>query len=251
MFRFVALFALVSCAYAGVLPDGRIVGGVDTTIEKYPYQVSIQSSKGSHFCGGSIVKEDIIVTAAHCMVSQTAAKTQVRVGSTRYDEGGEVIDVEDIKVHPGYNSKTMINDVAIMKLKRGVKESSTVRYVKLATDTPKTGTRAVVTGWGVTCYLTCVSTPKILKEVEVDIVDKKDCESKEYKYGSEIKDTMVCAYEVKKDACQGDSGGPLVADDELVGIVSWGYGCAREGYPGVYADVPSLHAWIEDAIKSI
>uniref|UniRef100_A0A1I8NW71 Peptidase S1 domain-containing protein n=1 Tax=Stomoxys calcitrans TaxID=35570 RepID=A0A1I8NW71_STOCA len=254
MFRFVAVFALVSCAFGASLPDeldGRIVNGVDTTIEKHPYQVSLQTTSGSHFCGGSIINEDIIVTAAHCMQSYTASQFKVRLGSTEYNKGGELVAVKAFRYHEGYNSKTMVNDIAVIKLATPVKESSKIRYIALAEKTPATGTHAVVTGWGTKCYLTCVSLPKTLQEVEVDIVDEKACASSEYKYGSEIKPTMVCAYAVDKDACQGDSGGPLVAEGKLVGVVSWGYGCARSGYPGVYADVPSLRTWVEKTAKEL
>ncbi|XP_073845359.1 trypsin-like [Musca autumnalis] len=254
MFRFFAIFALVSCAFAGILPDdldGRIVNGVDTTIEKHPYQVSLQTSSGSHFCGGSIISEDIIVTAAHCMQSYSASQIRVRLGSTQYNSGGDLVAVKAFKYHEGYNSKTMVNDIAILKLATPVKETAKIRYISMAEKTPATGTPAVVTGWGTKCYLTCISLPKTLQEVEVDIVDEKACASSEYKYGSQIKETMVCAYAVNKDACQGDSGGPLVAEDKLVGIVSWGMGCAKTGYPGVYADVPSLRSWVEKTMKEL
>ncbi|XP_036345585.1 trypsin-like [Rhagoletis pomonella] len=247
MFRFVALFALVSVACGGLLPDdldGRIVNGVDTTITAHPYQVSLQTTSASHFCGGSIINENTIVTAAHCLQSYTASQIRVRLGSTNYKSGGELVAISSFTYHPGYNSKTMVNDVGVLKLATPVAESANIRYVKLAEKTPATGTPAVVTGWGTKCYLTCLTLPTVLQEVEVDIVDENVCASSEYKYGSEIKETMVCAYALNKDACQGDSGGPLVANNELVGVVSWGRGCARSGYPGVYSDVPSLRSWI-------
>ncbi|XP_023295403.2 trypsin-like [Lucilia cuprina] len=254
MFRFVALFAFVSCAFAGAIPndlDGRIVNGVDTTIQAHPYQVSLQTNNGFHFCGGSIISEDIVVTAAHCMQSYKAYQFKVRLGSTEYDNGGELVAVKSFKYHEGYNPETMVNDVAVIKLATPVRESSKVRYIKLAEKTPATGTTAVVTGWGSKCFLFCQTAPKVLQEVEVDIVDEKACASSEYKYGDQIKETMLCAYAVKKDACQGDSGGPLVAKNQLVGVVSWGKGCAVAGYPGVYCDVATVRSWIEKTAKSL
>ena len=245
------LSAIVNSVKCSVLLPGRIVNGELTTIEAHPYQVSLQTISGSHFCGGSIISEDIIVTAAHCMQSYTASQFKVRLGSTEYKSGGELVAVKAFKFHEGYNSKTMVNDVAVIKLASSVKESAKIKFVKLAEKTPATGTHAVVTGWGTKCYLTCISLPNTLQEVYVDIVDQKACASSEYKYGSEIKDTMVCAYATNKDACQGDSGGPLVANNELVGVVSWGYGCAKTGYPGVYADVPSVRSWIEKTAAAL
>ncbi|XP_073844681.1 trypsin-like [Musca autumnalis] len=254
MIRSVTIFALVACALAGIVPDdyeGRIVNGVDTTIEQHPYQVSLQTNSGSHFCGGSIVSEDVVVTAAHCMQSYSAHEFKVRLGSTNYNKGGDLVAVKSFKFHEGYNPKTMVNDIAVVKLATPVRESAHVRYVQLAEKTPATGTPAVVTGWGTKCFLTCSSLPTTLQEVEVDIVDEKACASEEFKYGSMIQPTMVCAYAVEKDACQGDSGGPLVSGGKLVGVVSWGIGCGKAGYPGVYADVPSLRSWVEKTAKAL
>uniref|UniRef100_A0A1I8N3F8 Peptidase S1 domain-containing protein n=1 Tax=Musca domestica TaxID=7370 RepID=A0A1I8N3F8_MUSDO len=254
MFRFVTIFALVSFAFAGTLPDdfdGRIVNGVDTTIQKHPYQVSLQTTSGGHFCGGSIISEDIIVTAAHCLQRYTASQMRVRLGSTEYNSGGELVAVKSFRNHEGYNPTDKVNDIAVIKLATPVRQSTKIRYVALAEKTPVTGTPAVVTGWGSKCYLLCLTAPTILQEVEVDIVDEKACASSEYKYGSEIKKTMICAYSVNKDACQGDSGGPLVSGNKLVGVVSWGRGCAKAGYPGVYADVATLRSWVEKTAKEL
>ncbi|XP_037811494.1 trypsin-like [Lucilia sericata] len=246
MFRFVTLLAVVSCAFAGILPgdlDGRIVNGVDTTIQAHPYQVSLQTNRGFHFCGGSIISEDVVVTAAHCMQRYKASQFKVRLGSTEYNQGGVLVAVKAFKYHELYNPDTMVYDVAVIKLATPVRESSKIRYVKLSERTPVTGTKSVVTGWGALCA-GCSGAPKILQEVEVDIIDAELCASRKYKYGDEIKETMLCAAALRKDACQGDSGGPLVAHNELVGVVSWGRGCALAAYPGVYCDVATVRNWI-------
>ncbi|XP_061397796.1 trypsin-like [Musca vetustissima] len=254
MFRYVTVFALFSCAIAASLHDdfdGRIVGGVDTTIEKHPYQVSLQDPSGNHFCGGSIIADAYVLTAAHCMQSETASQVRVRLGSTDYSTGGVLLEVNTFKVHENFDPDTMVNDVAVIKLNTTVQESAQIRYAVLAETTPPTGTPAIVTGWGTKCYLLCLTTPKTLQEVEVNIVDRDSCESNDYNYGSQIKDTMVCAYAPYKDSCQGDSGGPLVADGKLVGAVSWGTGCALPRYPGVYADVPSLRSWVLQTVNEL
>ncbi|XP_037947699.1 trypsin-like [Teleopsis dalmanni] len=254
MFRFVTVLALLSCVLANTLPegfDGRIVNGEDTTIEAHPYQVSIQKSSGGHFCGGSIINEDTVVTAAHCMTGQDASNLKIRLGSTLYNEGGEYVSVRAFEYHPGYNSKTKENDIAVIKLATPVRQSAKIRYIALAEKTPATGTAAVVTGWGVKCFFWCISSPTTLQEVKVGIVDELRCASDEYKYGPKVMPTMVCAFDESKDACQGDSGGPLVADDVLVGVVSWGNGCAKSGYPGVYSDVASLRKWVVATSNSL
>ncbi|EDW78198.1 uncharacterized protein Dwil_GK24137 [Drosophila willistoni] len=225
-------------------PFGRIVNGVETSIEAHPYQVSVQTIQGSHFCGGSLINSNTVVTAAHCMQRYTSSQMQVRLGSTLRNEGGEVVSVKNFKFHENYNKTLMINDVAVIKLSSPVRQTSRVRIIDLAEVTPSSGTPAVVTGWGTTCYLFC-SSPNTLLEVELQLLTEEDCAADTFKYGeAKILPTMVCAKAEKKDACQGDSGGPLVANNQLVGVVSWGNGCARNNYPGVYADVASLRQWI-------
>lgn len=254
MFSVVAFLAFVSVACGAFLPDdldGRIVNGVDTTIAQHPYQVSLQTVSGGHFCGGSIINEDTVVTAAHCLQTYTAKQLRVRLGSTNYKIGGELVAVRAFTFHQNFKMNTMAFDVGVMRLATPVRESPNVRYINLAHTAPKTGTAAVVTGWGSKCYRTCLTLPTTLQEVYVDIVDQLTCASSEYKYGADILDTMICAYALNKDACQGDSGGPLVAENKLVGLVSWGRGCAKAGYPGVYTDVASLYSWIVETAAAL
>ncbi|EDW10698.1 trypsin theta [Drosophila mojavensis] len=253
------LCLVVGSAVAGTVnlaPDrfereGRIVGGEDTTIEAHPYQASLQKKSGSHFCGGSIIGPNLVVTAAHCLQGIKASSIRVRLGSTRYNEGGVLVAVESLVYNEQYDSQTLENDVGLLKLAESVAESQSIRYIDLAEVTPPTGTTAVVTGWGSKCYFWCMSLPKILQAVVVSIVDWQQCGSDAYKYGDIIRDTMVCGYEKNKDACQGDSGGPLVANNQLVGIVSWGYGCASKLLPGVYANVAALRSWILETANTL
>ncbi|XP_017469616.1 PREDICTED: trypsin-like [Rhagoletis zephyria] len=238
-------------AYMSSELDGRIVGGVATTIEDHPYQVSISTKLGGHFCGGSLLNENIVVTAAHCLQSFKATNMRIRAGSTNNKKGGELIKVAALKYHPDYNPATIENDVGILKLATPLQQTASIRFIELAEKTPPTGTPAIVTGWGTKCFAYCLIPPTALQAVELAIVQSEDCASSTYKYGDVIKESMVCAYALKKDSCQGDSGGPLVAEGKLVGIVSWGYACAKKGYPGVYSDVASLRDWILKAIDEI
>lgn len=254
MIRFGFLVVLFGCTLGGCVPlletgsyfDGRIVGGVPTTIAKHPHQVSLQTTYGGHFCGGSIIAKDVIVTAAHCVIWKTVSDIKIRLGSTSHMKGGVLVAAKALKYHEYYDRLSYHNDVAIIKLSHPVSESLSIRYIKLANVTPKNGTLAVVTGWGVLeqggLYL-----PTNLQEIEINIIGRKECSSTSYKYGSTITSTMICAYGDGIDACQADSGGPLVANNKLVGIVSWGNGCAKRGYPGVYTDVAEVKEWIEKA----
>ncbi|KAH8372632.1 hypothetical protein KR009_001475, partial [Drosophila setifemur] len=256
MLKFVILLSAVACALGGTIPegllpqlDGRIVGGTATTISSFPWQISLQRS-GSHSCGGSIYSSNIIVTAAHCLQSVSASVLKVRAGSTNWSSGGVLVNVAAFKNHEGYNAKTMVNDIAVIRLSSSLGSSSTIKSIGLASSAPANGAAASVSGWG-TLTSGSSSIPTTLQFVEVKIVGQTQCASSSYGYGSEIKSSMICAAASGKDACQGDSGGPLVSGGVLVGVVSWGYGCAASNYPGVYADVAVLRSWVISNANSV
>ncbi|XP_073812424.1 trypsin alpha-like [Musca autumnalis] len=235
----------------GMLPqlDGRIVGGSFTTITSFPWQISLQRS-GSHSCGGSIYSHNTIVTAAHCLQNVSPSILKVRAGSSYWSSGGVLLSVESFLNHEGYNPETMVNDIAIIRLSSSLSMSSTIKPIELATTAPANGADATVSGWGTTQYGSN-SLPSQLKYIDLKIVGRTQCSSASYGYGAEIRATMICAAATGKDACQGDSGGPLVSGGLLVGVVSWGYGCAYANYPGVYADVAALHSWVVEAAESL
>ena len=154
MFKFVVLLSAVACALGAAVPegmipqlDGRIVGGEATTIGDFPWQISLQRS-GSHSCGGSIYSERIIVTAAHCLQSVSASVLSVRVGSSYWNSGGSKHSVAAFKNHEGYNSKTMVNDIAVIHLSSSLTYSANVKKIELATSAPANGAHAAVSGWG-------------------------------------------------------------------------------------------------------
>uniref|UniRef100_A0A1I8NRR4 Peptidase S1 domain-containing protein n=2 Tax=Stomoxys calcitrans TaxID=35570 RepID=A0A1I8NRR4_STOCA len=252
----VVLLSAVACVLGAALPqgmvpqlDGRIVGGSFTTISSFPWQISLQRS-GSHSCGGSIYSANIIVTAAHCLQSVSTSILKVRAGSSYWSSGGVLIPVAAFLNHEGYNPQTMINDIAVIRLDNSLTMSSTIKTIALATTAPANGASATVSGWGTTQYGSA-SLPTQLKYIELNIVSRTQCASSNYGYGAEIKTTMICAAAKDKDACQGDSGGPLVSGGLLVGVVSWGYGCAYADYPGVYADVAALQSWVVNAASTV
>ncbi|KAH8336750.1 hypothetical protein KR059_002301, partial [Drosophila kikkawai] len=222
--------------------DGRIVGGSATTITSFPWQISLQRN-GGHSCGGSIYSNKIIVTAAHCLQSVSASSLKVRAGSSYWSSGGSLVSVAAFRNHEGYNANTMVNDIAVIRLSSSLSFSSSVKAISLATYNPANGAAATVSGWG-TQSSGSSSIPSQLQYVNLKIVSQSQCASSTYGYGSQIRSTMICAYSSGKDSCQGDSGGPLVSGGVLVGVVSWGYGCAYANYPGVYADVAVLRSWV-------
>jgi trypsin len=237
---------------------GKIVGGTDAKDGEFPFQVSLRSVAAlglTHFCGGSIVNENFVLTAAHCCAGQLALAVHVVAGGTKLyvNEGVEQrVNVAKILAHEDYDSSTITNDICLLKLSESLDLSgSEIQAVTLPTqgqDTPA-GTAAVVTGWGATSEGSGLAAN--LKKVTVPVVSDAECRQS---YGtSEIADSMICAGlpEGGKDSCQGDSGGPFVEEDSKaqIGVVSWGYGCARPDYPGVYTEVSYYVDWIEKTVS--
>ncbi|XP_078033083.1 trypsin-1 [Augochlora pura] len=225
--------------------DGRIVGGEATVIEQAPYQVSLQLS-GRHFCGGSIIAKNYVVTAGHC-VSYPPSSYQIKSGATHVNQG-TLHRVEKVIRHPGYENGDYgvpYNDIALLKLvdSDAFQFNNQQKAVALneADSARLVGKKAIVTGWGSTDS----GIPKILQKVTVPLV-KKDVCSKAYASWGGVPEGQLCAgYDAGgKDACQGDSGGPLVVDGKLTGIVSWGRGCGTPKYPGVYTDVAYYRRWV-------
>lgn len=254
MLRLVVFASLLVCAFAGLesilqkvpLPDGKIVGGHDVNIKEFPYQISMQYN-GRHRCGGSIYNERIIISAAHCVHGLSDAdveKLSIVAGITKLSQtNGQRSYVEKYIIHESYKTLNNDFDVAILVLKTPFKYNDLVKPVKLDRTLPAKGTEVIVTGWGTTTE--GGSIPDNLQEVTVEVVPNDECKKA---YSLLLTSRMLCAAVEKggKDACQGDSGGPLVnLKKELVGIVSWGFGCAQQGKPGVYASVPAVWSWIE------
>lgn len=230
-----------------IIPEAGIVGGDQATAGDFPFIVSLSRSGGSHFCGGSLLNANTVLTAAHCSVGQSASSVQVRAGSLKRNSGGTLVGVSRITVHPSYASGTYNNDVAIWRLSTPISTSSTISYASLAASgsDPVAGSQATVAGWGVTTQGGS-SSPVDLRKVTVPIISRATCRSQ---YGtSAVTTSMFCAGLTAggKDSCQGDSGGPIIAatSGALIGVVSWGEGCAQPNRAGVYAGVGSLYSFI-------
>ena len=157
------------------------------------------------------------------------------------EEGTEqAADVVRIILHEDYESTTTSNDISLLKLGSSLSFDSYVDAIPIPSQGQSFTGIALVSGWGT--LTEGGETPTVLQKVEVPIVSDADCRDA---YGvDEVLDSMICAGEAGHDSCQGDSGGPMVCGGSLCGIVSWGYGCARPNYPGVYTEVSYFVDWI-------
>lgn len=227
--------------------DGRIVGGEDATIEQLPYQISM-TNFGSHRCGGSIVSPTKIVTAAHCVRGVMIGYVGIRAGSTSKTTGGVQILVRRIIEHEDYNVPIYFDhDIALMFLESPLTFGSGIQPIDLPPQgfVVPNGAVSTISGWG--ALTQGGQSPDNLQVVRIPIVSNDIC-FEAYEDVNPITDGMICAGELGvggRDACQGDSGGPLVVDDQLHGVVSWGYGCALPQYPGVYARTAFYRDWID------
>ncbi|XP_036924854.1 anionic trypsin-like [Sturnira hondurensis] len=223
--------------------DDKIVGGYTCEESSVPYQVSLNI--GYHFCGGSLINDQWVVSAAHCYKS----RIQVRLGEYNIDvlEGGEqFINSAKVIRHPSYNSRFLDNDIMLIKLSSAAVFSSRVSAVSLPTACAPAGTQCLISGWGNTLS-SGYNLPELLQCLDAPLLPQEQCEAS---YPGKITDNMVCVgfLEGGKDSCQGDSGGPVVCNGELQGIVSWGYGCAQKDNPGVYTRVCKYVDWIQETI---
>ena len=161
------------------------------------------------------------------------------------DEGTEQrIKVSKIIKHENYNGFTISNDIALLKLESPLKLNKYVQGVTLPKPHQSTTGDCVVTGWG--ALVEGGGVPTVLQKLTLPVITDDECRAV---YGhSQVLDSNLCAgiKEGGKDSCQGDSGGPLYCNGYQAGIVSWGYGCARPGYPGVYTEISYYVDWINE-----
>ncbi|NWI51729.1 TMPS5 protease, partial [Calyptomena viridis] len=252
--RIVAL----KCSECGQHPGAvRVVGGADVPPGRWPWQVSV--SQGSqHRCGGSVLAREWIITAAHCVHRYLwASAWLVFAGFVSHEslqqEAG--VPVQDIIYHPLYNDNSLDYDIALMKLRVPLNFSDAIRAVCLPPSHQDLlqGTQCWVSGWGYTTP-DQAQVSGTLKEALVPLIGTKRCNSS-CMYSGELTARMLCAGHLQGqvDACQGDSGGPLMCWDgsmwRLVGIVSWGQGCAEPNHPGVYTNVAQLLPWVHQVTQ--
>ncbi|KAM6893024.1 prothrombin [Lycodopsis pacificus] len=256
--------------------EKRIVGGNDAEVASAPWQVMLyKRSPQELLCGASLISDQWILTAAHCILyppwnkNFTAGDILVRLGKhnrATFERGVEkIVAISEIIVHPRYNWKENLNrDIALLHLRRPLVFSDAIHPIclptrKVAVNLMTEGYKGRVTGWGnlkETWSPSARNLPKVLQQIHLPIVDHDTCRSST---SVKVTDNMFCAGHHQEDAkrgdaCEGDSGGPFVmkypAEDRWyqMGIVSWGEGCDRDGKYGFYTHVFRMTRWMRKII---
>ena len=232
----------------------RIVGGTETAVNEQPWHAALVSVGGSlPFCGGTVINTLWVMTTAHCTEFRDASNTQVllRKHSACADANQIRRNISQIVDHPSHNSTTLSHDFSLLKLSQAIDFTALQNEVApacLPFNDCFDDVDAIVSGWGTTLPEDSVSESDVLRSVTVQTMSNAECTSD---LGpGEIDFSMICA-DVDaggKDSCQGDSGGPLVTEVggryTLIGVVSWGNGCADQGSPGVYSRITAVSNWI-------
>lgn len=250
------------------LPSSRIVGGRVTKIQDWPWQVGLQSTRHNGiFCGGSLLNQEWVLTAAHCIAefvskgrrcsNLNSRGLRVVLGESDLNkvEGHEIYrEVSNVCIHSNYNDRTMDFDIALLHMNASVKYNEAMSPIcrpRARSDFPA-GTQCFVTGWGRIRESGPASNK--LRVARIPIIAQETCK-KLYKENA-ITRRMLCAgYDQGRiDSCQGDSGGPLVCPETdgtlvLAGAVSWGFGCANQKQPGVYTNIIELRSWIQRVMR--
>lgn len=234
-------FAVAADRDGGVTPF--IVGGGSAS-EKYGFVASLQSTSGQHFCGGSLVSERWVVTAAHCVASDIQPyQIQVRVGSDDRSSGGSLVGASHIVIHPYYSGSAGPYDIAMVRLAQTVRHAP----VTMSTSSPQAGTSTRLLGWGQTCNTyRCDNGSQYLKELDTQVIRDSYCSA-----GFDSSSELCIVGDTEQTACYGDSGGPAIVAGQdgwiLIGATSRAGGnnstCGADGSV-IYTDIAAHHAWI-------
>lgn len=251
----------------------RITGGSDHEAQfgEFPWMVALfvkESNKATHIykCGGSLINQRVVLTAAHCVAA--IGDYKIRVGEWDSQTTREILKHQDMGVnkiikHSMYDRDRLKNDIALLFLKDDVSRASHVNVICLPSQNfVATSKECIVTGWGKDKFDAQGTYQAILKKIELPIVPRSKCQDafRSTRLGRtfNLHPSFICAGGKEgEDSCSGDGGGPLICPIEgtedkyhQVGIVSWGIGCGTNKIPGAYVDVAKYKTWIDKQLKN-
>lgn len=248
-------------------PVPRIIDGTNASTSDWNYIAALvyknQDAYQGQFCGGSLIKDRYVLTAAHCVEDLEKEGLDVIVGINNLNNSaneGSRVSVKSVFVHPYYNSSTLDNDVAVLELEQAVSSNTAVPVTLAASDTRQAtadGTSLKVAGWGSTTpEYGDHTTPSILQEVTVPLVNQTTCSQTMNGVEDSMTAPSFCAGTTNEgfDSCRGDSGGPLIVENTGVqlGLVSWGNTrCGEQDSYGVYTNLSVYQPWIAKVLAGL
>lgn len=243
------LLLLLTVSLAPTTEAGEIIGGHEAKPHSRPYMAYLQyknEDSRDTICGGFLIREDFVLTAAHC----SGSKINVTLGAHNIKEREktqQVIPVVKIIPHPAYNSKTISNDIMLLKLKSKAKRSSAVKPLNLPRRNVKVkpGDVCYVAGWGKLGPMGKYS--NTLQEVELTVQEDQECETYLKNYFDKANEICAGDPKIKRASFRGDSGGPLVCKKVAAGIVS--YGQNDGSTPRAFTKVSTFLSWIKKTMK--
>ncbi|XP_022821662.1 trypsin, alkaline C-like [Spodoptera litura] len=250
--RILALIALCFVAVAAVPSDSqRIVGGSVVTIDRYPTVAAVLFTPDwvnfLHNCGGTILNNRSILTAAHCVAGQTANRFRIRLGSSFRSSGGALHNVNQIIIHGSYNTWTFDSDIAILRSASTFFFNNNVRAASIAGANywPSDNQAVWAAGWGDTFSGSGAGSEQ-LRHVQLVVINQNTCRNNYAAVGFNVNDNMLCSGWPSggRAQCQRDSGGPLYHNGIVVGVCSFGYGCGQANFPGINVRVSRYTSWI-------
>ncbi|KAL7396867.1 hypothetical protein ABVT39_012748 [Epinephelus coioides] len=249
------LFHLLTCLGFHAL-GSEIINGKKVPENLMLYMASVQNNEGQHVCGGFLINEDFVLTAAHC---DDRKPTSVVLGThnlKKVDNDTIRYNVKTCK-HPSYESVSKGDDIMLLKLSKKARLNKRVQLIKLPKNEIKIKDKAKcrVAGWGYT--KTGGRAVDVLQVADVSIIDPEVCKKEWLEVPSKVQvqlpANVICAggYGTKKGFCRGDSGGPLVCGGEAVGVVSFNMNgnCDYPNVPNVYTNISKYLPWIKKILK--
>ncbi|ALC46480.1 CG4053 [Drosophila busckii] len=223
--------------------EQRIVGGQEAAEGAAPYQVSIQTSWQTHFCGGAIIADRWILTAGHCANDFPVEELRIIVGTNERLQPGQVLHVKQALIHKLYDiPQEYANDIGLLQLNDSIIFNERTRAIELGSEQPPDGAIVTLTGWGAPGLNLPVM--ERLQTLNLNVLAHEKCLAAWADDDDEVDIGHLCTFTKRGEgACNGDSGGPVTWQGKIVGVVNWGAACAV-GKPDMHANTVYYQDWI-------
>ncbi|CAH0695444.1 unnamed protein product [Spodoptera exigua] len=250
--RILTVLTLCVPLVLGLPSDSQRVTGPMTSIDKFPSMANLMRwhtylNGFVQNCGGIILNNRSVLTAAHCIADDEVGRWRIRIGSVFANSGGAVYNSNQHIIHPSFNADTLDNDIAILRSATAFSFNNAARAASIAGSNYHLPENRYVwaAGWGVTNQGSSSGSEQ-LRHVQLETINQNTCRNNYANWGVTITDNVVCAgwNFGGRGQCQGDAGGPLYHNGAVVGVYSFSLGCGVANYPGINTRISSYTSWI-------